>query len=254
MSAHRITIAATLGLAGLGAGLTPAVAATPTTGAQLRAALPDPDDKDLAGATEFVGNAGPTALAVVVHRSGAAIAFLCDGRKTWTRFAGKVRNGRLDLQGTKGARLTSSAGGTAITVTVRRRGTTAKTFKLRKAAQGAGLRRLVVSGLEAEWVTTNSGLVKGVATKAGTARLATNSSAATTDQGGDVTDPGTGGNVGSGDVTTRGFINRIRCGVIVLKHARAQGAALAGTGSLTAPQEFQQQFGENNCFDEGFAL
>ncbi|HYF25459.1 MAG TPA: hypothetical protein VD931_06945 [Baekduia sp.] len=248
-----------------GSGWTAAQAATPTTGAKLRAALPDPDDKaDLPGTTEYVGHAGGTALAVVVHRSGAAVAFLCDGRRLWRRLAGRVRDGRLDLSGTRGSRLTGSLrdGRLTVRLTRSRNGRAAATgtvkFGVQEAVAGAGLRRLTTTlggrRVEAEWVTTNTGIIQGVATRS-TGTVATASSTGTDP----VADAEVSG-AGAGDgPEARRFLGKVRCGVVVLKFSLAAGRFENPDGSLNQQaaedlDALEKQFDSLGCKGLGFRL
>lgn len=246
---------------------TVAFAATPKTGKALRAALPEPDaKKDLTGTREFVGlnRAGKVALAVVVHRSGAAVAFLCDGQNTWRVFVGKVKRNRLNLKGPRGARLVGRIRGTRLTARVTGRGLSAQAaqadigFALKRAVEGAGLRRLVTmfdgASVEALWVTTNNGVIKGAGFKpnATTPVGSTNTTSSNTSEQGEA-NPGP--ETGS-DPQATGLITKLRCASIVLKFSKVSADVINGTGSgtLQQQQQLQDRFGALGCFDQGFAL
>jgi hypothetical protein len=259
MRRHRwvaCAVMATLAtVSGVAAG--PAAAGSPRTGAELKAALPRPDARPLAGTTEFVGLDGPgrVALAVVVHRNGPAVAFLCDGTGTWQWFVGRVRDGRLSLRSANGARLTGRVRTRRIAVRVRGVATAAAVnglFSLQRARRGAGLRRLVreLNGKDVElgWITANNGRIVGAGATDGTLVATTNTRAA------DTTENGEANPAGSTDAVPFAFLGGVRCGVIVIKIARTQGQLLATGQGAAEIKALKQRFGDLNCQDEGFAI
>jgi len=207
--AHVLVAAAAMG------GLWPAVgqSAAPTDGNALRAQLPAPGQKPLAGTREFVGvdRGGRYAIAVVVHRNGAAVAYVCDGRRTWRWLTGSARGGRLRASGDRGARLSGTVGSSALRATLRLAGR-ARTVTLARAVGAAGLRRLTDTAdgrpFEAAWVVTNGGVIRGVGTVARTPVLATDSSA--TKPLVEVPPPGA-------DEATVRIFTKARCAINVLK-------------------------------------
>jgi hypothetical protein len=184
MRRHRwIACLMVVALAALGATATVAMAKTPKTGKQLRLALPQPGKKALSGVTQYVGldKAKKVSLALVVHRNGAAVAFLCDGTGTWKWFTGTAKRGKVRLTGPSGAKLTGTF--TKSRASVRVSGVAdgnataaaaSGPFELRKAATGAGLSRLVLElngdPLEVGWIATNDSRIVGAGTSGKTPR------------------------------------------------------------------------------------
>ncbi len=247
-------------VAGPLAGAAVGVAQTPRTGVALKAALPAPDEDDLAGVQEFVGlNSDGVGLAVAVHRNGSVVAFMCDGRSTWGWFTGKVGpRGRLDLKGKRGRRLVGRIRGRRVTAAiVGGRSPSALeaqadlSFTLKRAADGAGLRRLVDDQVEVGWITTNEGRILGVGANGTTIVATTDTSSSSTGEEGEA-NPGPG----ASDAQATGLINKIRCGAIVLKISRVNDTNIDGGTQATQAQQadLENRFGQHKCENEGFSL
>lgn len=259
---QRLILAVLAASAVLVASLGTVSAATPKSGTALRQALPDPDDADLRGATEFVGlnRAGKVALAVVVQSNGAVVAFLCDGKTNWVWFTGKARKGKLSLRGDDGSRLVGKIKGRRLNVRVtgariasaRAAVSAGVAFPLQRALDGAGLRRLTgaIAGVsfEGAWVTTNEGRILGVVKSSTTTVAGTNTNSSDGTDNGEAVPP-------AGSQPEPRLFNRLRCASLVLKFSRNEAALLTGSGgSFQTEQDLKNRFGQLNCLDEGFAL
>ncbi len=208
MSALRPIAAALLAASTCAGG---ALAAAPTDGGALREQLPGPGSSTPAGTRHFAGfeRSGTYAIAVVVHRNGSALAFVCDGKRTWRWLSGRVRRGRLALRGPRGARLTASVGRSRVVGTLRLAGK-ARRFALRRSSRRLGLRRLEDGRFEAAWIVTDGGRIRGVGTRDQTAVISASADGAssTTDEGTTAT--------GDSEVSPRLF-TKARCTIIHVK-------------------------------------
>jgi hypothetical protein len=208
MSASRLIAAAVLA-ASTCAGA--ALAAAQSDGGTLREQLPGPGSSAPAGTRHFAGfeRSGTYAIAVVVHRNGSALAFICDGKQTWRWLSGRVRRGRLALRGPRGARLTASVRGSRVAGTLRLAGK-ARRFSLRRSPRRLGLRRLEDGRFEAAWIVTAGGRIRGVGTRDQTAVISASADSTTP-----TTDEGTTA-AGDGQVSARLF-TKARCTIIHVK-------------------------------------
>ena len=201
-----------------------ALAAAAAGGAGLRERLPGPGQSAPAVTRHFAGveSAGSYAVAVVVHRNGRALAFVCVGKRIWRWLTGRVQRGRLALRGERGARLAGSVRGSRLSGTLRLGGK-ARRFSLRRSPRRLGLRRLEDGRFEAAWIATNTGHIRGVATLGKTTVISASAN--------DTTPTPDDGTTRTGDdpVSARLF-TKARCAVIqlqadIIKLKIAQGTA-----------------------------
>jgi hypothetical protein len=201
-----------------------ALAAAPGDGGALRERLPGPGASPATGTRHFAGfeRSGTYAIAVVVHRNGIALAFVCDGKRTWRWLSGRVRRGRLALRGPRGARLTASVRRSRVAGTLRLAGK-ARRFSLQRSPRRLGLRRLEDGRFEAAWIVTDDGRIRGVGTRDQTAVLSASAdgTSSTTDEG---TTPSS-----AGEVSPRLF-TKARCTIIhvkvdIIRIRQSQGTA-----------------------------
>ena len=187
-----------------------AVASAQVDGNRLRERLPEPGRSVPAATHHFAGleRAGTHAIAVVVHRNGSALAFVCDGKRAWRWLTGRVQRGRLVLRGERGARLTGTVGGSRLSGTLRLAGK-ARRFSLPRSPRRLGLRRLEEGRFEAAWIATRAGQIRGVGTLGKTTAIS--ASADSTPTPDDGTAP-----AGDNEVSTRLF-TKARCALIQLQ-------------------------------------
>jgi hypothetical protein len=183
-------------------------------------------------------------LAVVVHRNGTALAFVCDGKTFWRWLTGQVRGGRLTLRGAQGARLTGRVGRTRLTGVLRLAGK-ARRISLERSSRRAGLRRLTDGRFEGAWILTNAGLIRGVGTIAKTTVISSSAdgTAPTEDEGTTA--------AGGEEVEPR-LLTKARCTVILLKSVPLRVAEQNGT--LTDQQKVElatlrDKFADLHCRD-----
>lgn len=253
---HPRTIAViAVALASLVASATVVLAQAPRTGQALKLALPEPGKKAPSGVTEYVGTKGAkkASLALVVHRNGAAVGFLCDGTRTWKWFTGRVTNGEVALTGAGGARLTGTVTPSRARLRVAGvpRGNGA--YVLPKAIRGVGLFRIVRNledkPVEVGWISTNGAKLVGAASKDGELVGTTHTSSQDPNAVGEV-NPNAGG-----PPVPATFLGGLRCGVIVIKITRAQSDILAGNGSANGTKnDLIGRFKDLDCGGEGFAF
>ena len=238
-------------IAGLG-GAALALAA-PATGDRIRTSLPEPDARTpRAGTVEFVGQdrSGSYNVAVVRSRTGAVLAYVRNGTSLGRWLTGTVEDGVAVLSGPKGATLRAVFRTARVTGSARVGGRRI-TFTLPRAIRGSGLRRaLAVSDgttFEAAWIVTNAGVTRGVATD-GRKTVATSSASGNpvADDAGVV--PAPGGANGGATAPDPAFLDKFRCGRIVLAYLREQNNVLSGKPSSgPSLSELDGKFGSNDC-------
>lgn len=202
-----------------------AEAAAPRDGDELRRALPRPGKASLKGTREYAGfeQGGRRAVAVVVHRNGSALAFVCDGKTSWGWLTGRVRGGRLALRGERGTRLTGVVRGARLTG-VLRRGGKARRLALARSVRSGALRRLVDGRFEGAWVVTSAGQIRGVGTIGKTVVISSSAdgTAPTEDEG----------TTAAGDEqVTAGLLTKARCAVLLLKTTTLRARRDLGTAT-----------------------
>ena len=246
MRGLRRTAAAAVAVGVLGTAVVVADAAAPRDGAELRRALPGPGEPSLAGTREYAGfeRRARRAVALVVHRNGSAVAFVCDGRRFWKWLTGRVRRGRVTLRGAQGARLTGRVSRARVSGVLRLAGR-ARRINLASSSYGAALRRLTDGRFEGAWILTNAGLIRGVGTSGKTAVISSSADAtAPTDNEGTTT-------TGTEPVEPR-ILTKARCTVILIKSIPLRVAETNGT--LTPEQEVElstlrDKFADLHCRD-----
>jgi hypothetical protein len=222
-------------------------AADPRGGGELRRALPAPGESSLKGTREYAALVRGTrrAVAVVVHRNGSAVAFVCDGKTFWRWLTGRVRRGRLTLRGANGARLTGTVSRARLRGVLRLAGN-GRRIVLARSLRRAGLRRLTEGRFEGAWILTNAGVIRGVGTVGRTTVISSSAdgTAPTEDEGTTAT--------GGGEVEPR-LLTKARCTIILLKSVPLRVAEQNGT--LTPDQKIQletlrDKFADLHCRDE----
>lgn len=185
--------------------------AAASSGAELRRSLPGPGEPSLRDTREFAGleRRGRRAFAVVVHRDGSAVAFVCDGATSWRWLTGRVREARLTLRGEQGARLTGIVTRARVTGVLRLAGKS-RHLVLARSIPRAGLRRVVDGRFEGAWILTNGGQIRGVGTIGKTTVISSSADATEPTE-----DEGTTA-AGEEDVAAR-LLTKARCTVILLK-------------------------------------
>ena len=188
-----------------------ALAAAPVNGDALREQLPPPGESAPPSTRQFAGleHTGTYAIAVVVHRNGDALAFVCNGKRRWRWLTGRLRGDRLLLTGDRGARLTGSVHAGRVMGTVRLAGR-ARFFSLPRSSRRLGLRRFKDGRFEAAWIATNAGQIRGVGTLGKTTVIS-----ASADDTASTADEGTTA-AGDDPVPARLF-NKARCAIIQVK-------------------------------------
>jgi hypothetical protein len=229
------------------------VSAAITTGADLRRSLPGPESRtSLKGTTEFTGldSTGAVAIAVVRSRSGAVVAYVCDGRRVSRWLTGRVRGGRATLRGRAGARLTARFSGRRVTGTARV-GRRSLRFVLTRASKGIGLRRLVArrdsdrAVVEAAWITTRAGRIIGIGSTSGAVVFRTtvdNAQQSGADTTGEL-EPGTGG-AGGAEAEPLLF-DRAQCAVLLLRITSK--LAQDDPNATLEAIDLAGRFGDKNC-------
>ncbi len=229
------------------------VSAATTTGAELRRSLPGPESRtSLKGTTEFTGldSTRAVAIAVVRSRTGAVLAYVCDGRRVSRWLTGRVRNGRATLRGRGGARRTARFSGRRVTGTARV-GRRSLRFVLTRAARGIGLRRLVArrdsdrAAVEAAWITTRGGRIIGIGSTSGAVVFRTtvdNAQQSGTDTTGEL-GAGTGG--GGGAEAEPLLFDRAQCAVLLLRITSK--LAQDDRDATLEAIDLAGRFGDKNC-------
>lgn len=255
-SRSAVTLLLILAVMTMAGGLIAAAAAPPASGDRIRATLAEPGKKlPIAGTTEFVGqDQGKTFnVAIVRSRSGAVLAYVCNGTSIGRWLTGRLENGVADLSG-PGGTLQVRFAKTKATGTARL-GARRITFALSKGQPFFGLRRTIARAggktFEAAWITTNAGITRGLASEEGGKTVATSSS----------TNPPTGSTAGvntaGGSTLEPTILRKFRCSRIVLGLARLKGNELNGTGNFAEDQREKEnlvdRFIDLDC-GEFFAL
>ena len=202
-----------------------AEAAAPRDGDELRRALPRPGKSSLNNTREYAGleRGGRRAVAVVVHRNGSALAFVCDGKTYWRWLTGRLRGGRLTLRGERGARLTGAVRGAWLTG-VLRLGGKARRLALARSVRSGALRRLVDGRFEGAWVVTSAGQIRGVGTIGKTAVISSSA-------GGTAPTEDEGTTAAGDEQVTAGLLTKARCAVLLLKSSPLRAKQATGTAT-----------------------
>jgi serine/threonine-protein kinase len=124
--------------------------------------LPAAGNAPPAGSRVFVGHddANRSSVGLTIFEDGVAVAYVCDGDKTWAWYEGKATGNDVSLSSSSGDKLTATVTGSSVSG---RAGQLA--FKLDAASSPGGLFRSLLTNPKGSatvgWVVENDGTTRG---------------------------------------------------------------------------------------------